>query len=272
MTPGLERMRAAGRSACPEDLVGRRDLYSEADGDEMKMQQADKIAGFVGAAGDEFVRCHDLAIQAWGELAQADSSGLTAFAYLYRRFGPTFWGSDPYKDIAEYVLTTSRPDVCLTIHVSGSALEYSVGYLASPKYRKQFWRPIREWWRRRERWWWKTKHPEIRTKAQFAAMTWARRCGLGKEYFRAQNDPAIMREARKAIGPIPRRQALAAPISRLICTALLGAMRELLRPVYVRDIPINLFGRCEDSANPAEPSRWAGCGNSRAHLERMLKE
>lgn len=37
-----------------------------------------------------------------------------AFSYLWRRFGPSEWGSDPYKDLVGYILTTKTKGLFLT--------------------------------------------------------------------------------------------------------------------------------------------------------------
>ncbi len=84
-----------------------------------------KVA-MTGAACDDLVDVRAIADVVWGDCAGQDS-GLIAFAYLYRRFGPPIHGCDPRKDLASYALTTSDPDVFLLVH-PGSELRYSIGY------------------------------------------------------------------------------------------------------------------------------------------------
>lgn len=55
-----------------------------------------------------------------------------AFAYLYRRFGPPFWGSDDYKELVCYELITSHKDIILTISPKFS-VRRSFGYGVTTK-------------------------------------------------------------------------------------------------------------------------------------------
>ena len=57
------------------------------------------------------------------------NSGLTAFAYLWRRFGPPWSGCDDHKDLVGYILGTPHPAIWLHLHLSGAGLDYSVGYV-----------------------------------------------------------------------------------------------------------------------------------------------
>lgn len=50
------------------------------------------------------------------------------FVYMYRRFGITEFGSDPYKEIACWFLTTPDPAVVLIVSPRPSGLRYSFGY------------------------------------------------------------------------------------------------------------------------------------------------
>lgn len=47
------------------------------------------------------------------------------FVYLFRRFGPSEWGSDEYKSIADWFLTTPNPRVVLWVKPSVHGGEYS---------------------------------------------------------------------------------------------------------------------------------------------------
>lgn len=48
-------------------------------------------------------------------------------AYLWRRFGPPWRGTDDYKKLAAWVLTTSDPAAFLELHLT-SWLSYSAAY------------------------------------------------------------------------------------------------------------------------------------------------
>lgn len=51
------------------------------------------------------------------------------FVYMYRRFGVPISGSDPYKEIACWYLTTPNAAVALMVSPRPSGLRYSFGYL-----------------------------------------------------------------------------------------------------------------------------------------------
>ena len=54
--------------------------------------------------------------------------------------------------------------------------------------------------------------------------------------------------------------------------ALVEAMRELLRPVCVRDAAFNILGRCESDDNEAPRSHYAGYGCPREALDAWVAE
>lgn len=70
-----------------------------------------------------------------------------AFAYLFRRFGPSHTGSDPHKEISNYWLTTKMKGVLLTVrpaHTAGT----SFGYLVTRQiYRKLHLECVHSMWR-----------------------------------------------------------------------------------------------------------------------------
>jgi hypothetical protein len=53
------------------------------------------------------------------------------FVYMFRRFGIPESGSDPYKEIACWYLTTTDPAVALIVSPRPSGLRYSFGYLVN---------------------------------------------------------------------------------------------------------------------------------------------
>ena len=91
----------------------------------MQITQAKEI-GFktTGALSNPFVDGPRLAREAWGDRTDRKNSGLLAMAYLWRRFGPPWWGTDRQKKLVAYVLTTNDPDVFLELNL-GSQLAYS---------------------------------------------------------------------------------------------------------------------------------------------------
>ena len=94
------------------------------------MKQVTKINfnKYVGSSMDFIFSGPELALKAWGKEIKKENSGLLAFPYLWRRFGPPFHGCDDYKDIVQYWLTTDNPSVILGLRLNTS-LEFSANYL-----------------------------------------------------------------------------------------------------------------------------------------------
>lgn len=78
------------------------------------------------STGDAFSDSIDIAERVLGEEMQQGS----LFAYLFRRFGYPNRGSDPYKELASYMLTTTRKDMLLRIvPYAGGSVSISFGFL-----------------------------------------------------------------------------------------------------------------------------------------------
>jgi hypothetical protein len=60
------------------------------------------------------------------------------FVYMFRRFGISEYGSDSYKEIACWYLTTPDPDVVLAVSPRPSGLRYSFGYQINTKAYDEF--------------------------------------------------------------------------------------------------------------------------------------
>ena len=215
-----------------------------------------------GAGADDLFDGCDMAIEAWGkDRADSDNSGLLAMAYLWRRFGPPWRGGDNYKSLVDYTLTTADPYVFVWFHLGGCGLALSLGYFVHESLRHEAQQPENDWHRRFQEWWIAT-HPELdpRTKTTRA------RCVKDK------CDEKVCTQAEAVIGEYPAR-----PLSRQwrtdtgivhrINRAVYDALKELERPVYIRDCAINIFGRCDDSDSPAERSMYAGYGVPKAAMD-----
>lgn len=154
--------------------------------------------------------CPLLAEKAFGK-DLASQQHLTAMAYLYRRFGPPFWGCDSYKEIASYVLTTKIDGLLLDVGCLASCLRYYFSVLYSKELAKQF-SPYRS---------------------------------------------------------LPNLRLLQCQKELLMC------MRDLLTPVNVRDVVINVLGEILGDSYPKNivpPSKYAGLGCNRAALDKLLTE
>lgn len=225
-----------------------------------------------GAAGDDIFDGDKIALEAYGDRAKDKNSGLLAFSYLWRRFGPPWLGTDPHKKLVDYTLTTADPEVFLCMSLSASGLALCVSYRITRSLEAEHFKPWKEWESRFEEWWWK-QHPEFEAlddteenREKAAKVYWAERCK--KE---------VTSKAVAAIGEFPRRAHSipwreAGGVVTRANQAIFDALKELERPVYVRDIPINLFGRCDDSEESCEPSVYAGYGVGKPALDALLKD
>lgn len=74
----------------------------------------------------------------------------------------------------------------------------------------------------------------------------------------------MIAKAEKELGECPKLVGLRIGVKMMV--------RLGKRPVYIRDVPINLFGRCNDSDRPAEPSKYAGLGVPIEEMDKILKE
>lgn len=132
------------------------------------------------------------------DIASIDSG--KAFVYLYRRFGFTASGSDGQKEVCDYVIPTSHPEVFVVIHIG------------------------------------------------------ATRAYLGVTSTRE----AHRRYTQEELGSL----GVATVYMQQIHQAVEDCLRDLLRPVRVRDVAINLLGVVPDADvnDEAERSPAAGYG------------
>lgn len=213
-----------------------------------------------GCAGSDVFEGHDLAVEAWGEDANYADSGLTAFAYLWRRFGPPTMGSDPYKDLCRYLIGTPMPGVYLMLNLKGSPLAYGVGYTATEEVHDLIRRPEAEYWTKVSQWAAENGHRNAITLT------------LDK------SKAAAWEQARATLGPPPdppdlaRWREIEGPVGDLN-RAVFECLREMLRPVYIRDVYLNIFGTTGEGLDGAvKPSKYAGLGIAREPLDALLRD
>jgi len=222
--------------------------------------QSPKAPGrlFGCSASEEFDGC-ECADEAWGDTASEPNSGLTALAYLWRRFGPPVFGSDDLKDLCRYQIGTPSPEIFLSVHLSGSSLRYAVGYLATDAIRRTLRKANEESFGR--------------------ICDWAQSNGY-RDLTALYMDKDGIRYAVEAIGPCPALRdgrpldAMEGPVGDLN-RAILAAMRELLRPVCIRDVPINILGCVGDdwgSAELAPRSKYAGYGVPIEAMDKLIEK
>ena len=68
----------------------------------------------------------DIAVETIGDINYG-----TLFTYMFRRFGPAEHGSDDYKDIANWFLTTPDKNIVLIVSPNPSGCRYSFGYMVN---------------------------------------------------------------------------------------------------------------------------------------------
>ena len=225
---------------------------------------------------------YEIAEAAYGE-ALSENSGLTAFAYLWRRFGPPWHGADHDQHLVKYILGTPNPDILLLLALRGSALPYGVGYLLTHTLEAEWLAPGRDWEKRFEAWWLahQTTPEEQRVLRKHARSSQevvnadpAMRA-LGTRFWADRIHNHAMRDAAvAAIGPNPRTSE-AYPRAEL-AEALTAALQELLRPVFIRDVAINILGRVDDELlderESAEVSDYAGYGIDKPAMDALLRK
>lgn len=203
------------------------------------------------------VRLHmpEVAREVYGERAEWPNSSLTAFAYFYRRFGPPPRGADGFKCLGgAWMLKTRDPDVFTHVYPGGSPIESYFGQYVSER---------------------------LYAEASAPGRAWREECR--RRYFEAHPDASLDDYRLAAISrpPQPWRDGMPKYIRcppEIVERALAAQrhlLRDLLRPVRVRDVTINLFGRITED-NPARGreaprSELAGWGVPVREMERRAK-
>lgn len=167
------------------------------------------------------------------------------FAYCYRRFGPPNAPGDDYKEIAQYMLTTPMEGVFIWVSIRPSTSpRFQFGYMVDEALHS---RALADDRRQNER-----------RIAEFDA--WMERRKKG-----SSTDTAARREAWWDFikeNPEPTGSARPRGPMRSIELALIASIRELLRPISVRDSYFNAVGDIKDQprneAIAAKPHASAG--------------
>jgi len=186
-----------------------------------------------------------------------------ALLYLVRRFGYTEFGGDRHKEVCNYYLPTAMEGLHVDISIKSSGAWVADSMDDSDttgslywRYREEEARPYREW------------HNCFRV--------WAESTGrpLSGEFIPTAEDRAL-RQEYEAIEPFPSIHIEPEPgsLRYQVHAAFEAALRDLLRPVFVRSTPINILGPVSDEgllgewledeeryANAVEPHWSAGCG------------
>lgn len=154
-----------------------------------------------------------------------------ALLYLIRRFGYTEWGGDDHKEVCCYYLPTTVKGARVHITVKGTVAWLGLGFSDDSldwACEMEARRPYQEW------------HDRCRA--------WA--ASQGRQFggdIRPTAEDVALREAYQEIEPFPPQYIDPEPGSERykVLAALEGTLRDLLRPVFVRDVPINILGEVE---------------------------
>lgn len=221
--------------------------------------------------------------------------------YMLRRFGWPNIGSDDYKDLFSWMLTTPLDGLYLVVtpYLGGSNLHFAVRFTREVG-NKVDGDPGRESFvRRRERavrrWW--DKHGcelyivgegkiegeenELVHKAEGSEKDgkvwglWKRLPSDARQKFgKAKPDPMMLWwltefiTAKHPDAEVPAKMTEAEKAHRHTAfqaravAAIKRTMRDLLRPTAVRDVDFNVFGRDEARASGPPAERWEGAGNT----------
>lgn len=244
---------------------------------EYQARQAGDLSGYDGGR---------MGIFAPGQLAEAilgQTDYGQIFAYLFRRFGFPRHGCDEAKEIVRYELTTPMEGVALSVSPR-FATWHSFGYLLSGEVERACMEedraPLRQWqenliaWARSlgvtllNRWddndpaevarlfsAWQAEHYPDTTEASAAMLDefWEAQQRLWREF---------VERYQEVEPPPPMHEFPASSLCWQVNEALKAAIADLLRPVLVDDVLINICGRVEQQGKLklVDPSPMAGFG------------
>lgn len=232
------------------------------------------------ATGNDFTDAFNIAERVLGSKIEQGA----LFAYLFRRFGNPNKGSDPDKELAAYLLTTTRPDMLLKISpYAGGNVSISFTFLVPLEVRNQC-----DNWMRRDRdahqaafldWIetenrvpdWAEEAAEVMSQGDWpipdGVTGWRRmmpRISMMAYLGPRDDDPdekveAIrwfksVREDYEATNPVPPIQWRGNDVAaweeddpkKPYAEAMTETLRDLLRPVWIRDSAIGIFGAIDE--------------------------
>ncbi len=204
---------------------------------------------------DSGIQMSVMARELYGDRLHDDSS-LTAFAYLYRRFGPPPRGGDDLKEIAVWLLKTRDPQVYLGIYPGGCSIDLYLSHYVDASLAREAEAPMREY-RRQARAIYDRIYPDGDYEGfVLEGIGESRPCWEGElERLETRTDPEILTRVDAVLRHI---------------------LLDLLRPVVIRDVEINLFGRCNADNPPrgrsAPWSHLAGWGVPIKAMEAYIAE
>lgn len=201
-----------------------------------------------------------------------------ALVYFYRRFGFTKYGSDAYKQLCRYVLKTAVDGLYVSFLFGGTNC-YIHGSMTDElmfEYEQEERRPLTEWWKRCSQW--ALAQGEGLLVEAFEdldlfieqAEAWLTTQGVTEEiteeeFIKAWSEPYSMyrsenngriRDAYEQIEPFLEVEENQSEIGQRCETAVEAVLLDLLRPVSVRDVYINVLGEVDPGEWDEETERY----------------
>jgi len=180
-------------------------------------------------------------------------------AYCYRRFGPPNNGSDPYKELVRWALTTPMNGLFLSITIRPSETRALFAYLVDENIHSEISKSERqerdaEMMRFRDKW----QQWCLQNKGEDPPLWAAYEAGIAKgtpEYSEAELKHSLyFAEFKAEIGNKDEDEVETKiecpPDASLYVQAVIAlnvTIADLKRPVFVRDVAINATGKCEAS-------------------------
>lgn len=212
----------------------------------------------------------------------------TLLAYMWRRFGPPEYGWDDHKELVCYYLTTPVAGIGFGLSCSPSFPPCGVSYAISPEWEERA-REYRDG--EADKW---LRGFGNHCLCDDTMLLWEVQCfakghRFSGEFMRGQSRPyqeqavRLVREYDERAGRCPSRRWVkefeggdyhdrdVVPVEQLpdsphrtILSAIEDGLRDLLRPVNIRDSFINACGPVSDDqvSRPVSPSKRAGYGCS----------
>ncbi len=234
-----------------------------------------------------------------GEKLLGETNRGDVFLYLFRRFGYSGFGSDDYKHLIKYILTTPMKNVVLIVNPAEETWGH-FGYLITKEHNQKLENTrykANSRWEKRMKKWAKENHKEEfviaiecyhdKKNQEKAGILWKK--WIKKEYPTLSkkeekeipkeqiekistefwdNQDKLWKKYIKLYNKIEKhpdeKQFENNPLKKRIDKALLETMYDLKKVVYIRDIPYNIHGRLTDEEAEkfpkVEKSSMAGYG------------
>lgn len=233
---------------------------------------------------------HIFELEAAAKKIVGDLDAGNSFMYLFRRFGYPRFGWDGMKQLVVYRITTPMPGLVLLVepNLTGAfTFEYGLRDDLAQQYEDEDSKPWQDRYKRFEAWALETRgietihtcHEPDQDKLNRVWRKWTAANVANEFKSRNEAEQTFYREQAKITQDlldeydrlnidayqkrIPLEDRPDDSITKRVHVALCAAITDLLRPVYVRDVLINICGRVPDVENDDNAVKYAegsGCG------------